>query len=281
MSASGGSDRYVACGSSATARTDGSERQGKGAGAEASGPAAPAKGHESPDRGAAGGTQSPSAGKGFAGGDATAIAHFYRGEMNRLTVWRTRMDITTNWAIITTIGLLSFSFRNPRADAIFIVNLVALWFLLTIESRRYRFYDVWRWRVRILEVHFLAPVLDPVSRGLEGPWRTDLVSDLLYPTFKMSMREAMGRRLLRNYVYLFLLVLVAALAHVFGISPATGSWAFLTREYVMASMRQNWVLLTILVITYAPLILLGVSAWKRRKVAVELHDPQGRRPYRV
>ena len=26
----------------------------------------------------------------------TAMAHFYRGEMNRLTVWHVRLDTTTN-----------------------------------------------------------------------------------------------------------------------------------------------------------------------------------------
>ena len=62
----------------------------------------------------------------FAGGDGNAMAHFYRGEMNRLTVWRTRMDVTTNWAIIATIGLLSLSLKHPSADSILIFNLAAI-----------------------------------------------------------------------------------------------------------------------------------------------------------
>lgn len=217
----------------------------------------------------------------FSGGDATAMAHFYRGEMNRLTVWRTRMDATTNWAIISTVGLLSFSFQNPLADAVFIVNLAALWFLLTVESRRYRFYDVWRWRLRILEVHLLVPIVCRKERWLQGPWREDLTADLLYPTFKISMREAMGRRLLRNYIYLFGLVLVVGLAHILGISLATSSWYLLTREHLAASVGENWLLLCIIVVTYAPLLALAVFGWRRRKVAVELHDPEVRRSYRV
>ena len=28
---------------------------------------------------------------------STTISHLYRGEMNRLTVWRQRLDITSNW----------------------------------------------------------------------------------------------------------------------------------------------------------------------------------------
>ena len=76
-------------------------------------------------------------------------------------------------------------------------------------------------------------------------------------------------------------LLVAALAHVFGISLATSSWALLTRAHFVASMHENWVLLCIIVVSYVPLVLLGILGWQRRKVIVELHDPAGRRAYRV
>ncbi|MFH1145187.1 MAG: DUF2270 domain-containing protein [Candidatus Eisenbacteria bacterium] len=219
--------------------------------------------------------------RGFSGPDGTIMAHFYRGEMNRLTVWRSRMDVTTNWAIVATIGLLSLSVQNPNADSILLVNLAALWVLLIMESRRYRFYDVWRWRMRILEAHILAPIVSGMDRMPQGPWRHDLTADLLYPTFKISMAEAMGRRLLRNFYYLFLLVFGVSLGNVMEISPATSSWELLSREQLMLSLREHWLFLAILVLAYIPLILLAVLGWRRRKIAVELHDPGGRRPYRV
>lgn len=215
------------------------------------------------------------------GANATVMAHFYRGEMNRLTVWRTRMDVTTNWSIIATVGLLTFSFSHPLADATFLINIAMLWFLLAMESRRYRFYDVWRWRVRILEAHFLTPILMRKGKRTQGPWREDLIAEMLYPTFKISMREAMGRRLLRNYGYLFGIVLVAALAEVFGISLSTSSWSFLTSEHFADSMREHWLLLLLIVCAYLPLLGLVAFGWRRRKVAVELHDPAGRAAYRV
>ena len=31
-----------------------------------------------------------------------ALAHLLRGEMYRSTVWRTRLDTTTNWSVVTT-----------------------------------------------------------------------------------------------------------------------------------------------------------------------------------
>jgi uncharacterized membrane protein len=32
----------------------------------------------------------------------TAMVHFYRAEVSRSNTWRGRLDITTNWAVITT-----------------------------------------------------------------------------------------------------------------------------------------------------------------------------------
>ena len=42
-----------------------------------------------------------------------AMVHFYRGEVQRSNVWRTRLDTTTNWAVITTGATLSFVFSSP------------------------------------------------------------------------------------------------------------------------------------------------------------------------
>ena len=37
----------------------------------------------------------------FDAAEMGAIAHLYRGEFYRSTIWRTRLDNTTNWAIVT------------------------------------------------------------------------------------------------------------------------------------------------------------------------------------
>ena len=45
-----------------------------------------------------------------------ALAHLYRGEVYRSTIWRTRLDNTTNWAVVT-LGIalsVTFSSHMPR-----------------------------------------------------------------------------------------------------------------------------------------------------------------------
>ena len=37
----------------------------------------------------------------------------YRGELARADAWRARLDPTTNWAVVTTGGMLSFAFSDP------------------------------------------------------------------------------------------------------------------------------------------------------------------------
>ena len=44
-----------------------------------------------------------------------ALAHLYRGEVYRSTIWRTRLDNTTNWAVVTLGIALSVTFSSQQA----------------------------------------------------------------------------------------------------------------------------------------------------------------------
>jgi uncharacterized membrane protein len=70
----------------------------------------------------------------------TTMVHFYRGEVTRSNTWRTRLDMTTNWAVITTGAALTFTFsaRTNTHLVILIDTLLVLLFLF-IEARRYRY----------------------------------------------------------------------------------------------------------------------------------------------
>lgn len=139
----------------------------------------------------------------------TVLAHYHRAEIARMAGWRDRIDRTTNWAITVVGAMLSVSLSTPTAHhgvVLFAMLLVLL--LLVIESRRYRFFDVYRARVRRLERNYYAQVLSP-EKEVEKGWTQVLGDDLRRPKFHISLDQAMSRRLRRNYSWLFVILLLA------------------------------------------------------------------------
>jgi uncharacterized membrane protein len=43
------------------------------------------------------------------------FVHFYRSVVSHMDVWRQRMDATTNWAVATSAGMMTFTFTAPQA----------------------------------------------------------------------------------------------------------------------------------------------------------------------
>jgi uncharacterized membrane protein len=52
----------------------------------------------------------------FGPSEIGALVHLYRGEMYQSKIWRVRLDVTTNWAVVATGIAMSvtFSVRRPR-----------------------------------------------------------------------------------------------------------------------------------------------------------------------
>ncbi|SDR60719.1 Uncharacterized membrane protein [Rhizobiales bacterium GAS191] len=139
----------------------------------------------------------------------TLLAHYHRAEIARMAGWRDRIDHTTNWAITVAGAMLSVSLSTPSAHhGVVIFAMVLVLLLLVIESRRYRFFDVYRNRVRRLERNYFAQVLSPEIEPEKG-WTQALGEDLRRPRFGISLSQAMSRRLRRNYCWLFLILLLA------------------------------------------------------------------------
>jgi uncharacterized membrane protein len=137
----------------------------------------------------------------------TAMAHFYRGEVQRSNTWRTRLDTTTYWAVLTAGATLSFTFSSPLSPHFVIpINSILVAVFLVMEARRYRYYEIWASRVRVIETGYLAQMLAPDSVPRDQEWASHLASDLLTPHFTISVWEAIGRRLRRNYLWIFALL---------------------------------------------------------------------------
>jgi uncharacterized membrane protein len=138
-----------------------------------------------------------------------AMIHFYRGEISRSNIWRTRLDTTTNWAVVATGAALTFAFNDPTHSHIMIpINTLLITLFLGIEARRYRYYELWSYRVRMMETDFFAAMLAPPFHPGEM-WATRLVDNLLHPSFTITFWEAFGRRFRRNYSFIYILLVIA------------------------------------------------------------------------
>jgi uncharacterized membrane protein len=155
-----------------------------------------------------------------------ALVHFYRGELNRATQWRLRLDNTTNWAIFSVMGLITFSLGDPSHSHVAILaGMVLVFTFLSIEARRFRFFDVWRARVRMLEENFYGPILRRDLRSPVSGWGNLVAEDLLHPRFKITYHQAFRARLVRNYIPIFSLLLfswvIKLLMHPWGVADGS------------------------------------------------------------
>jgi len=188
----------------------------------------------------------------------TAMVHFYRGEMQRSNVWRSRLDTTTNWAVIATGAALSFALSDPLHHyGVIILNTLFVTLFLWIEARRYRYYELWSRRVRLMETDFFAAMLVPPFAP-HPDWAENLAEALLTPEFPISMWEAFGRRFRRNYMWIFLILGIAwALKSYLHPTLAT-SWAdFL--EHSRLGPIPGWAVLALGLVYNGALFLVGFA----------------------
>jgi uncharacterized membrane protein len=202
----------------------------------------------------------------------TAMAHFYRGEIGRIMAWRARLDPTTNWAITATSTIFTVAFSIERVPhIIFFFNIGIVWIMLWIEARRYRFYDAFRARVRMLEAHFLVPIVAQNTKLLQGEWQKLVCEDLLLPSFKISAFEAVGRRLKRNYAFIFIIILTAWVTKIFlHANPPITSFASFYGALRVGTSIPSWLVAGIFVGTFVAVI--GISIYIGRKTTGEISE---------
>jgi uncharacterized membrane protein len=138
------------------------------------------------------------------------LSHYYRAEIARMMSWRDRLDRTTNWAITGVGAMLSISLSSPTAHhGVLLFAMLLIFLLLFIESRRYRFFHVYRSRVRLIERNYYGRIFSPRDLVEPSHWMNQLGEDLRLPRFTITTTQAMARRLRRNYIWLFLILLLA------------------------------------------------------------------------
>lgn len=175
--------------------------------------------------------------------EITAVAHLYRGEVYRSTIWRTRLDTTTNWAVVTLGVALSISFASPDASPLPLVLVgVLVIFFLMLEARRYRYFNVWRARARWIETHFYAPMLHDGDLHLEDNWQKTLANDYMRPKYHVPYLTAIGRRIRRNYLWI-LLIQSLALTGKLAVHPTpVTSWDEAFRRADVGPLAGEWII---------------------------------------
>jgi len=198
-----------------------------------------------------------------------AMIHFYRGEVSRSTTWRQRLDATTNWAVVTAGALLTFSLGDPdKPHGVIPLGTLLILMFLFVEARRYRYYELWTARVRLMETDFFAAMLMPPFQPSEV-WAEALTSSLLNPQFPVSLAEAVGRRLRQNYLIIFFML---ALTWVLKVetyhTPARTFAEFVERAAI--GPIPGWCVLGVGVVFNLAIIILAVATARMQEAPGEV-----------
>ena len=200
----------------------------------------------------------------------TAMIHFYRGEVQRSNTWRNRLDTTTNWAVITAGATLSFVFSSPSNPHFVIpINSILVAIFLLMEARRYRYYEIWSSRVRVLETGYFAHLLAPNVTPADEAWAEHLAADLTTPHFTITEWEAVGRRLRRNYLWIFALLALSWNLKVYlHPLPARDFNAFIDRATV--GIVPGWIVFVVGVIFNSAIAIFAIGTLRLREATGEV-----------
>lgn len=202
-----------------------------------------------------------------AGDFTTAMVHLFRAEVTRANVWRQRLDATTNWAVITTGAVISLAFAQQVSHLVILLNLLLVTIFLVIEARRYRYFELWSSRVRLMETDFFAAMLVPPFKPAPD-WAESVAENLLHPEFPISELEALGRRLRRNYLWIYLIVGIAWVGRLV-LYPSAHTFAGVLRNASIESVSGESIAI-IVSIFYAIVFLITFGTIGMRRASGEV-----------
>ncbi len=215
------------------------------------------------------------------GNFVTAMVHYYRAEITRVNLWRSRLDTTTNWAVATTGGALTFAFssaQNPHFVLLLVLLLVLIF--LNIEGRRYTYYSLWYHRARLLETDFFgAMIAAPFAPAPD--WGDALGAQLRDPTFPISRWEAVGNRYRRNYAFIVSVLLLSWLLKLaMHPTPATSAAQIVARAAIGRAIPGPWVVGAVAAIYTVLGVLTLVGYLRYRREGALYVELSGRKPER-
>jgi len=204
----------------------------------------------------------------------TAMVHYYRAEIQRSNIWRQRLDTTTNWAVLASSAAISFVLSDPDHHyGVIILNTLLVTLFLWMEARRYRYYELWAHRTRLMETDFFAAMLVPPFAP-QPNWAESFADTLHEPEFPISMWEAFGRRFRRNYVWIFLVLGLSWLLKV-AIHPTMAhSWNEVIARLTLGPF-SGWIVLSAGLVYNGVLFLIGYGTAGLRQATGEVLSKSG------
>ncbi|MBN1486696.1 MAG: DUF2270 domain-containing protein, partial [Anaerolineae bacterium] len=196
----------------------------------------------------------------------TAIVHLYRAEVTRTNLWRNRLDTTTNWAVVTTGAALTFTFSSPQNPHIMMLFVLVLAFtFLNIEARRYTYYALWHYRVRLLETEFFAKLLVPPFQP-RSDWRELMHETLMEPAFLITRWKAIANRYRRNYIWIISLIILSWLVKLMlHPTPIVTLPEILERATIPPFIPGIWVIGAVVGVYTGMLLLTLILTWQPTK----------------
>ncbi|MEL6259320.1 MAG: DUF2270 domain-containing protein, partial [Pseudomonadota bacterium] len=132
---------------------------------------------------------------------------------------------------------------------------------LMLEARRYRFFYVWRFRARVLEIAFYVPILRGQGANIPLDRGTALSDDYERPRYRISMFRALGRRIRRNFGWIFAIQGIAYFAKIAMHPTDVPNWdTFLDRAHI--GPIPGWLAILSGLFFHAGWIYLAWSTWR-------------------
>src|SRR3989304_3846489 len=170
-----------------------------------------------------------------------AMVHLYRGEMQRMTVWRSRLDTTSNWAILLSTGTATFTLGSPGIPHFtLLLGLALIGICILIEARRYRHLLHSMWRLQVLEANYFSGQLCPSSTGEKASWREEIAKDLERPCFTTGTFMALRMRLRSNYLLLVYFVSAVWLSKGFVPPPKAADPSEFSARLAVGELLPSW-----------------------------------------
>jgi uncharacterized membrane protein len=189
-----------------------------------------------------------------------AVQNLYRGELSRMTASQQGINSTTSWAISFggVVGGLALS-GDTTSHTIVLVGMVLTLYFLIAEARRFRQREVSHVRVQLVEQGYFPDVL---AGNTDWPWVEPLLDLIRNPKPPLDAWAAIGWRLRRTYIWLYLAVLVTWFIKLELTGGPTDSLGALVVRAGVGPL-PGWMVLAGVLLFYAGLVALAVTAARR------------------